>query len=68
MTARVDPFQAFRELRSEPLAWICVPLIVVGFGLMLMNLGSKPFWADESIAVLPAKKNVLRNVMMQVHN
>ena len=38
----------------DPLARVCLLLIVLAAPLPFINLGTTPFWADESIAVLPA--------------
>ena len=40
----------------DPLARVCLLLIVLAAPLPFINLGATPFWADESIAVLPAHK------------
>jgi 4-amino-4-deoxy-L-arabinose transferase-like glycosyltransferase len=48
---------AIRDLRGlgqDALAWVCIPLIVIGCAVPFINVGVTPFWADESIAVLPA--------------
>ncbi|MEE8606058.1 MAG: glycosyltransferase family 39 protein, partial [Nitrospiraceae bacterium] len=45
----------FHLMKNDPVAWVCVTLILGGFLVMFINLGLKPFWADESIAVLPAR-------------
>ena len=34
---------------------LCVSMIAFSFAVMFVHLGTKPFWVDESIAVLPAK-------------
>jgi 4-amino-4-deoxy-L-arabinose transferase-like glycosyltransferase len=47
--------QQLRKLKSQPLVWVCTPLLLGAFVVMFINLGRKPFWADESIAVLPAR-------------
>ena len=41
-------------LRQEPLAWLCIPLILICSLLPFINIGAQPFWADEAIAILPA--------------
>jgi len=33
---------------------LCLLIVATSFAFMFRNLGGKPFWADESIAVLPA--------------
>jgi 4-amino-4-deoxy-L-arabinose transferase-like glycosyltransferase len=46
-----------RDLRAfvhDPVARVCLLLIVVAAPVPFINLGALPFWADESIAVLPA--------------
>lgn len=43
-----------RAFRHCPTAWVCLPLIACCALLPFINLGVTPFWADESIAVLPA--------------
>lgn len=46
-----------RDLRAfvhDPVARVCLVLIVAAAPLPFINLGAMPFWADESIAVLPA--------------
>lgn len=46
-----------RDLRAfalDPVARVCLLLIVVAAPLPFINVGALPFWADESIAVLPA--------------
>ncbi len=42
-------------LAREPLAWLCVPLCLGAVYFLFVNLGSLPFWVDESIAIMPAK-------------
>ncbi len=46
------------ELRHEPVPrpvrWTCLLLASCAVLLMFVRIGEKPFWVDESIAVLPA--------------
>ncbi len=44
-----------RAFRRDPLAWVCVPLLLGAMCLPFINLGVTPFWVDESIAVMPAR-------------
>jgi len=47
-----------RDLRAfvhDPVARLCILLIVGAAPLPFINLAALPFWADESIAVLPAR-------------
>jgi 4-amino-4-deoxy-L-arabinose transferase-like glycosyltransferase len=34
---------------------VCLTAVTVSFGLMCWNVGAKPFWVDEAIAVFPAR-------------
>ena len=46
-----------RDLRAfahDSVAVLCLLLIVTAAALPFIHLGALPFWADESIAVLPA--------------
>jgi 4-amino-4-deoxy-L-arabinose transferase-like glycosyltransferase len=44
-----------REAVHGLFRWTCAFLILVAALLMLVQIGKKPFWVDESIAVLPAR-------------
>ena len=49
-----------RDLRAftlDPVARVCLLFIVVAAPLPFINIGTLPFWADDSIAVLPAHKS-----------
>jgi 4-amino-4-deoxy-L-arabinose transferase-like glycosyltransferase len=51
-----DPCPRARPLALRPeLVGLGALLIATSFALMLVHIGNKPFWVDESIAVLPAK-------------
>jgi hypothetical protein len=54
-----------RDLRAfvhDPIARVCLALIVLAAPLPFINIGSLPFWADESIAILPAH-NIHRDLL-----
>lgn len=53
-TADLRPRAPLLGLRPE-LVVLGALLIAASFALMLVHIGNKPFWVDESIAVLPAK-------------
>jgi hypothetical protein len=40
----------------DPLGWTCAFLVTAAALLMLVHVGKRPFWVDESIAVLPAQR------------
>jgi len=49
------PASAHRSVR-DPLTWTCAFLVTAAALLMLVHLGKRPFWVDESIAVLPVQR------------
>ena len=51
----VPPASAHRPFR-DPLGWTCAFLVTAAALLMLVHLGKRAFWVDESIAVLPAQR------------
>jgi len=52
MVTRATLARELRAIRSDPTAWVCVPVLLVACVLPFVNVGKKPFWVDEAMTVL----------------